>query len=180
MFVRGLRGGVFANVKINQRVHAIPGVDSVFVFPAMSDEGIAAGAALTQWARSTPEPASGARCFDHVYLGHDFSEKQVAEALSAAGFDYTRPDDLPYMLRSELDLLYTVFLEDMQLAREGILNQGPINSMVSAHRAEMADHGNRLWLLLNSELWYRMFVQNQAEAELTDRMAEGSRSGVAP
>ncbi len=87
---------------------------------------------------------------------------------------------LPYMLRSELDLLYTVFLEDMQLAREGILNQGPINSMVSAHRAEMADHGNRLWLLLNSELWYRMFVQNQAEAELTDRMAEGSRSGVAP
>jgi carbamoyltransferase len=89
-----LAGGVFANVKINQRVHEIPGVDNVFVYPAMSDEGIAAGAALTLWARTTPEPATGERCFDHVYLGHDFSEEQVVEALGDAGFEYTRPDDL--------------------------------------------------------------------------------------
>ncbi|MDH3663860.1 MAG: hypothetical protein OEU92_28240, partial [Alphaproteobacteria bacterium] len=45
-----LAGGVFANVKINQRVHEIDGVASVFVFPAMSDEGIAAGAALVRHA----------------------------------------------------------------------------------------------------------------------------------
>ena len=29
----GLAGGLFANVKINQRVHEIPGVQSVFVHP---------------------------------------------------------------------------------------------------------------------------------------------------
>jgi len=89
-----LAGGVFANVKINQRVHEIPGVDGVFVYPAMSDEGIAAGAALTLWANAHPAEAKrGMKCFDHVYLGPEFSEDQMAKALAAAGVEYTRPAD---------------------------------------------------------------------------------------
>jgi carbamoyltransferase len=89
-----LAGGVFANVKINQRVHEIPGVDGVFVYPAMSDEGIAAGAALTQWARANPEAAAkGVKCFDHVYLGHEYSDDEVKEALKTAGVEFSHPDN---------------------------------------------------------------------------------------
>ncbi len=89
-----LAGGVFANVKINQRVHEIPGVEDVFVYPAMSDEGIAAGAALIQWSKLTSQTLSpGGKCIDHVYLGPEFSEKEIAKALSAAGVEYTRPQD---------------------------------------------------------------------------------------
>jgi carbamoyltransferase len=89
-----LAGGVFANVKINQRVHEIEGVESVFVYPAMSDEGISAGAALVRWAESNPEPAfQGHRCFDHVYLGREFSEASIAEALSANGVPCSMPED---------------------------------------------------------------------------------------
>jgi carbamoyltransferase len=90
-----LAGGVFANVKINQRVHEIPGVNSVFVYPAMSDEGIAAGAALTQWARLRPEEAKKAeKCLDHVYLGPGFTDKEIESALEAGGCEFTRPDYL--------------------------------------------------------------------------------------
>lgn len=41
-----LNGGVFANVKLNQRIASIPGVKRLFVFPAMSDSGNSVGAAL--------------------------------------------------------------------------------------------------------------------------------------
>lgn len=88
-----LAGGVFANVKINQRVHEIDGVKSVFVFPAMSDEGIAAGAALVRHAEMNGwEPAERA-CIDHVYLGPEFTEEQIEQALDKAEVAFTKAED---------------------------------------------------------------------------------------
>jgi asparagine synthase (glutamine-hydrolysing) len=83
---------------------------------------------------------------------------------------------LPYMLKGELNLLYSIFLSDTQLAREGILNQGPIDAMLQEHRAGRADHGNRLWLLVNSEVWYQMFIQGRTEEQLTDQITQRSKA----
>jgi len=87
-----LAGGLFANVKINQRIHELPGVESVFVYPAMSDEGLAAGSALATSAQRSSAPAPGARCFQHVYLGPEFSEAQITKALDAEGVAYHRAE----------------------------------------------------------------------------------------
>ena len=83
-----LAGGVFANVKINQRIHELQDVDSVFVFPAMSDEGLAAGAALVLAAERGGSTRRGAKCMDHVYLGPEYSEREIAAALDAAEVEY--------------------------------------------------------------------------------------------
>jgi carbamoyltransferase len=86
-----LAGGLFANVKINQRVHEIPGVQSVFIHPAMSDEGLAVGASLALNYAKSAEPASiSTRCFDHVYLGPDYRESQIQKLLAAEGFKYQK------------------------------------------------------------------------------------------
>lgn len=42
----GLCGGVFANVRLNQVISEIEGIDDLFVFPPMGDEGLVIGAAL--------------------------------------------------------------------------------------------------------------------------------------
>jgi carbamoyltransferase len=42
----GLAGGVFANVRLNQRLAEELPVEEVFVYPAMSDQGLAAGGVL--------------------------------------------------------------------------------------------------------------------------------------
>jgi carbamoyltransferase len=89
-----LAGGVVSNVKINQRIHELPGVESLYVFPAMSDEGLGAGAALLVDARRRPgAPPHGEPCFEHVYLGPDFDERSAAAALDAAGVAYARAED---------------------------------------------------------------------------------------
>jgi len=53
-------GGVFANVKFNQRVHELPEVDNFFVHPAMDDGGLAVGSALAALAGR----ATGQRDFE--------------------------------------------------------------------------------------------------------------------
>ena len=40
----GLSGGVFANVKLNQRISELDFIDDMFVFPPMGDEGLVVGA----------------------------------------------------------------------------------------------------------------------------------------
>ena len=39
----GMAGGVFSNVSLNRKIAELPGVDEVFIFPAMGDEGLAVG-----------------------------------------------------------------------------------------------------------------------------------------
>jgi carbamoyltransferase len=42
----GLSGGIFANVRLNQRLAEEMPVDEVFIYPAMSDQGLACGGVL--------------------------------------------------------------------------------------------------------------------------------------
>jgi carbamoyltransferase len=87
----GLAGGVFANVKLNQRVHELSSVNSIFVHPGMGDEGLAVGAALFLHARKAgyrpPET------IQDVYLGADFPSSDVERAVRTAGLEATELDE---------------------------------------------------------------------------------------
>jgi len=88
-----LTGGVHANVKANQRIAEIPGVDTVFVFPNMGDGGLALGAAFLAYARANPGGAVPVR-LENVYLGPAYSERDIADCLNRAGVAFSRPDRL--------------------------------------------------------------------------------------
>jgi asparagine synthase (glutamine-hydrolysing) len=79
---------------------------------------------------------------------------------------------LPYMLKDEYRLLFNLFLRDAHLARDGFLCQAPIDRLLQQHLGSRTDHGNRLWLLLNSEVWYRMLIEGTSETDLTEQIAE--------
>jgi carbamoyltransferase len=56
----------------------------------MSDEGLSAGAALLLCAQQRPEiRMHGSKCFEHVYLRPSFSEREIADALGAAGVEHS-------------------------------------------------------------------------------------------
>ncbi len=89
-----LAGGLFANVRINQKVHELPGVERCFVHPGMSDVGMGIGAALAAYYESNPSPSVDTRCLEDVYLGPTYSDTEIELALGEAAADYDRPDDL--------------------------------------------------------------------------------------
>ncbi len=82
-----LAGGICANVKLNQRIHEIPELESLFVYPNMGDGGLAAGAALAMSAVVCHE-------LKDVYLGRDFAESEYERALEREGLPYSKPADL--------------------------------------------------------------------------------------
>ena len=85
-----LNGGVFANVKLNQRIAALPEVDSLFVFPAMSDTGNSIGAALLALQAADPDALRDNEPLVDVYLGPGYDDAAAAAALAAAGLAATR------------------------------------------------------------------------------------------
>lgn len=83
-------GGVHANVKLNQRLREIAGVESVFVYPNMGDGGCATGAAMLAFDRRVFK----GKAVTNVYHGPDYSRSEIETALNAAGLQYEHLDDL--------------------------------------------------------------------------------------
>jgi asparagine synthase (glutamine-hydrolysing) len=77
---------------------------------------------------------------------------------------------MPYLLRNEYRRLYSSVLPRSELVADGVLRAEPMSQLVAAHLAGKADHGNRLWLLLNAELWYRMHIKGSSAAELREML----------
>ena len=82
-------GGVALNVKLNQRIIAMPGVKELFVQPASSDAGTAIGAAsyASQLAGVPVEK------MEQVYLGPSYTTQQCVEACER----YTQPVSWQYL-----------------------------------------------------------------------------------
>jgi asparagine synthase (glutamine-hydrolysing) len=72
---------------------------------------------------------------------------------------------LPYILRNEYRLLSERYLRRSELVRAGILDGAAIDRLLAEHLHGRSDHGNRLWLLINSEIWYRMLILQQPTEE---------------
>jgi len=68
---------------------------------------------------------------------------------------------LPYILKDEYRALYAACLQNSELVEAGVLARAPIQQLLQEHLSGRVDHGNRLWLLINSEIWYRMMILGQ-------------------
>jgi len=79
-----LAGGVFANVKLNQRILELDSVDNLFVHPGMGDDGLAVGAALLEHYKRNGY--TDQQVIENVYWGGDFSEKDALAAIERAGY----------------------------------------------------------------------------------------------
>lgn len=92
-------GGVFANVSLNRRVAELDIVDRLHVHPAMTDAGIALGAAVALVAQRGNRPQS----IQSATLGPEYDDRVSAEAFQAAGYQVKQPHQPPeHILAAEL------------------------------------------------------------------------------
>ncbi len=87
-----LAGGVFANVRLNQAIGALPEVEAMSVHPHMGDGGLAVGAALCAWAAR--EPGARPRPMRDAFLGPSWSGAEIEADLQRSGLRWKRPQDL--------------------------------------------------------------------------------------
>lgn len=95
-----LSGGLFANIKLNQRLHETGSFNRIFVFPNMGDGGTsfvsAVPATLPQDSRNciAALPTLNFRELQHVYLGPEYDDAQIEDVLAKNRLDYSQEPDL--------------------------------------------------------------------------------------
>ncbi len=86
-----LAGGVALNAVANGRIRPETPFEELWVQPAAGDSGTAVGAAYHVWHETLGRPRSFA--MRHAYTGPEYSDAEIAAALTAAGLEGERLDD---------------------------------------------------------------------------------------
>jgi carbamoyltransferase len=113
-------GGVFSNVKFNQRVHELPEVDNFFVHPAMDDSGLAVGGAFAALADEPgADPARLLQRLRNVYFGTSYGDDEIRATIEAFGFEATYENNIT-------DIIARLLAEGRVVARfTGRMEYGP-------------------------------------------------------
>jgi carbamoyltransferase len=134
-------GGVFANVKLNQRLHELPEVESLFVCPNMGDGGLSLGA-ICECGGLTPQR------IEHVFLGDAFTDDEMRAALERVGLPAEPCDNIETQCAQ-------MVAEDKVVARfTGAMEWGPRalgNRSILARTTDPAVHERLNTLLSRSD-----------------------------
>ncbi|HWV44211.1 carbamoyltransferase C-terminal domain-containing protein [Pseudorhodoplanes sp.] len=113
----GVSGGVFANVKLNRLIAEKFGLEEVFIFPAMGDDGLPVGGALAFLLRRDGLATwlKNRRDLGPVYLGRDYTD--TVDAALAAIPNVKRTEEAPVagsvqrLVAGQLGAIYTGRME---------------------------------------------------------------------
>jgi len=83
-----LAGGVFANVRLNQKIRELPEVKNVFIQPAMGDSGLSLGGALLSQSRLLRRNVRSI-IYD-TYKGPEYSSEEIENILNRTSLQYKK------------------------------------------------------------------------------------------
>ena len=81
-----LSGGVFANVKLNQRIHELDLVDGIYIYPAMGDMGLSHGAIFSKLKTN--------RKLNHIFYGPSYSNKDIEKELKKYELKFVKIENI--------------------------------------------------------------------------------------
>lgn len=76
-------------------------------------------------------------------------------------------------LRNELGGFLRNLFSESRFIEAGIFDERAVHALLDEHLSGKSDHNFRLWILLNLELWYRMYIEGSSVDDMrgfTDRM----------
>ena len=94
-----LSGGLFANVKLNQKINELDWVEEIYVYPAMGDEGLSLGACiykavqLGEWTKP--------KKFKNMYLGLKYNNELILK--ESLKFDFKIEPYSPLKISKDLN-----------------------------------------------------------------------------
>jgi carbamoyltransferase len=86
-----LAGGVFANVKLNERLAELDNVEEVYIFPNMGDGGLSVGSA---WLAHHDLTGQAPETSPSMYLGTDITDEETGTLLQQSGLKFRQVNDI--------------------------------------------------------------------------------------
>ena len=94
-----LAGGIFYNVKTNQKIYQIPEVADMYIYPGSGDSGVSIGSALLD---SHLHEGIKNKKTEHVYYGTSYSNDYIKSVLDKTDLDYEYIEDIGSYVGSEI------------------------------------------------------------------------------
>ena len=138
-------GGVFMNVKLNQRIWESGKVDKHWIYPNAGDSGLAVGAALQVYHDANPSAPIGK--LEHLYHGPEYGDAEIEAMLKARHLSYKRVEN-PSATAAELlakDRIVSWFQGRMESGPRALGNR---SILMSANKAENKD-------IINAQVKFR-------------------------
>lgn len=109
-----------------------------------------------------------------------FVLKQAVEDLLPKSIVYRQKMGFPtpwayWLAGPQLDDLERMLLEPRSLER-GLFRAEPLKRIFAEHRSKFRDHGNRIWRLINFEVWQRVAIDREPAEAVAQQL--GSRAVV--
>ncbi len=73
-----------------------------------------------------------------------------------------------YWFRNELYDFVTKMLLESHFVKEGIFRKEKVKDLIESHRSNKIDNHVRIWMLLNMEIWHRLFIERMNREEVED------------
>ena len=134
-------GGIFLNVKLNQRIWESGKLSHQHIYPNAGDGGLAAGAALYSYNQLVSNKMD--QKLDHLYLGPEFSNDEIEEVLKGRNLSYKYIENIEQMTAKLLsqDKIVAWFQGRMESGPRALGNR---SILMSANKAENKDIINAL------------------------------------
>ena len=100
-----LAGGVFSNVKINQKISELKNIKDIFIYPNMGDGGLAVGCAILSYNKNKKFLTRNTKS---MYLGPQFSNSEVLKVLKKNKLKYIKISSPHKFIAKQLNLGFVV------------------------------------------------------------------------
>ncbi|HYX52397.1 MAG TPA: asparagine synthase C-terminal domain-containing protein, partial [Candidatus Limnocylindrales bacterium] len=87
---------------------------------------------------------------------------------------------LPQWINGELKPVIERFLSRDTVERRGIFRPEAVQQLVEDHRQSRRDNALKIWALLMIEVWQRMYLDGQSEAEIQEQITGVKKMPVIP
>jgi len=112
---------------------------------------------------------------DLKYILRKVARRYLPEALidrPKQGFGFP----LGIWMRTDLKVFLRNLFRQSRFVEDGIFEERYMTELLNEHLMGKRDHNYRLWLLLNLELWYRLYFENQTLNQLQETIVQLSRN----
>ena len=79
---------------------------------------------------------------------------------------------IAYWFRGPLYPFLKSFLLNSQLVQAGIFRKETVSRLIEEHGNNRVDHHNRLWMLLNLEIWHQLYIEQVDLPKVESRLRQ--------
>jgi len=138
----GMSGGVFANVRLNQKIAELEGVEQRYIFPAMGDEGLAVGACVDTEIHGQGVANINRYSLPDAYMGFDYTGDNLLELAQEKSFFIQKTDSAAEHSAALLasGVIGAIFSERMEMGPRAL---GARTILASPSKRELNDTLNQ-------------------------------------